>query len=155
MRISPTIRTSVVVLLLALASACGGDDDGPGGGGSGDAGPPDSGEPTCRGVADSCDLFAGHCEDQDGCFPDGECSGVPRSCSAIFTPGECGGMDGCDWSDGRCSGFPAACSTKVGEGSCAFQLDCVWTDGCQGRPLDCDFRATESECLRAEGCRWE
>lgn len=129
-----------------------------------DAGPPpprdagriDAGR-RCTGVASSC-LVVGSisCTSQRGCYRDGDCRGVSRSCYSIYSSYSCARQDGCYWSSSRddCSGSARSCSAYSGSASCTGQDGCRWEDDCTGSAYPCNL-LTPTECTSQRGCYLE
>ena len=112
---------------------------------------------SCMGTATPCDLLSGaSCAATDGCYPDGDCMGVSRSCSAYTSSGACYGQLGCSWSSStsRCNGSAWSCSTTSAESNCDSIDGCYWLDGCTGF-ASCILQDTETQCGAVLGCRWE
>lgn len=118
-----------------------------------DSGAPPPPAPVCEGSPVACGEHSlSTCDDVPGCAPSAECAGF-TSCGQPDRA-SCEAVRGCRWEMNLyCLGTAASCSTYGYQLECAG-AGCDWLRGdeCEGSPRPC-ADLSESECVRAPGCR--
>ena len=130
----------------------------PGSGGQpGTGGGTGSGGGQCVGSATPCSLLASTtCAQTLGCYTDGDCSGVSKSCYSIYTSYACTSQDGCYWSslNSDCSGVSRSCGGYSIRSTCTSQDGCNWRDTCSGSSWSCASFYSPLDCVLQRGCSW-